>query len=168
MLNEKEKDRQEENACSAFDRVSPTLSGPRRPAGPPAAAVWSPRPGAGRRGRLGRDTGFTALCQAWGGRRPLRGRLYLEISERAERGTRWVSRRSRLCRGRIWERRGLPASPLPARATPLGPEGPGGLGRGFLRQEGHCPLRTPACCGVPPQTPVRAMRVGQGLLPVLP
>ena len=117
------------------------------PRGSAMLGVWSPRPGAGRRGRLGRDTGFTALCQAWGGRRPLRGWLYLEISKRAKRGTRWMSRRSCLCRGWIWERRGLPASPLPAQATPLGPGGPGGLGGGFLRQEGHRPLRTPTCCG---------------------
>lgn len=92
FLNEKEKDRQEENACSAFNRVSPRLSGPKETSRPTcrglgcAGGVVS-TPGAGRRGRLGRDTGLTALCQACGGRRPLRGRLYLEIPERAERGT---------------------------------------------------------------------------------
>ena len=52
MLNEKEKDRQEENACSTFNRVSPTTAGPEETGRPPAvgAAVQgmrSLRPGAG-------------------------------------------------------------------------------------------------------------------------
>lgn len=173
LLNEKEKDRQEENACSAFNRVSPRLSGPKETSRPTcrglgcAGGVVS-TPGAGRRGRLGRDTGLTALCQACGGRWPLRGRLYLEIPERAERGTRGVSWRSPLCWGRIWERRGLPAESTPRVGHAAWPRRARRTGMRVHPAGRTPPAQDPARCGIPHQTPVRATRVGQGLLPVLP
>ena len=39
MLNEKEKDRQEENACSTFNRVSLMMAGPEETGRPPAAGA---------------------------------------------------------------------------------------------------------------------------------
>ena len=122
----------------------------------------------GAAGHTGKGHTFHSSLPGLGRRRPpLRG-FYLEVPEQAERGSHWVSRRSPLCWGRIWESRGLPAESTPCsghaarhrRARRTGTRVPL-AGRTLPAQDPHVHCRDLR------QAPVRATRLGQGLLPVL-
>lgn len=174
MLNEKEKDRQEENACSAFNRVSPTLSGPWRPAGPPAAGLGyaggvvstARSRAAGETGKghrfhsplpsLGWPAAFEGVALSGDLQTGQEGHPLGEQEELSlpgvDLGKTRASCESTPCAGHAaWPRR---ARRTGRRVPPAGRTPP--------TQDPHV-LRM-----LPPQTPVRAVQVGQDLLPVLP